>query len=225
MNAAQLIGELLPQAVTIAISPIPIIAAILMLLSARARSVATAFLAGWVVGIAVAAVVVTLLASAIPTSDPDSSKPIVGVVKIVLGVLLVLLAVHQWRGRPADGATPAPPAWMTAIDSITPVKAAGLAFLLAAVNPKNLLMAVAAGVSVGTSGASTGAVVGALVVFVVIASVSVGVPVLGFLVLGTRLADGLSRLRDWLTHNNATIMAVLLLVIGVVTIGKGIGDF
>jgi len=225
VTTAALIGELLPQAVTIAISPIPIIAAILMLLSPRARTVATAFLLGWVAGIAVATVVVTLLSSSIPATDPDASKPVAGVVKTVLGVLLVLLAVRQWRARPAPGTTAAPPKWMAAIDSMTPAKAAGLAFLLAAVNPKNLMMAVAAGVTVGTSEASTGAVVWSLVVFVVIASLSIALPVVGFLVAGRRIAGPLGTMRDWLTANNATIMAVLFLVIGVTTLGKGIGSF
>lgn len=47
---------------------------------------------------------------------------------------------------------------------------------------------------------------------------------------GHRLPDGpqqddraLDSLRGWLTQNNATVMAVLLLVIGVVLLGKGIG--
>lgn len=225
MDFASLVGEMLPQAVTIAISPIPIIAAILMLLSPRARSVATAFLLGWVVGIGVAVIVVTLLSSAIPATDPDASKPVAGVVKIILGVLLLLLAVRQWRGRPAHGTTPAPPKWMTAIDTITPAKAAGLAFLLAAINPKNLMMAVAAGVTVGTSGADRGAVVWSLIVFVVIAALSIAIPVIGYLIAGERVAGALGSLRDWLTQNNATIMAVLLLVIGVTTIGKGITAF
>ena len=35
----------------------------------------------------------------------------------------------------------------------------------------------------------------------------------------------LESLRVWLVHNNAIVMAVLLLVIGVVLIGKGIGSF
>jgi hypothetical protein len=32
-------------------------------------------------------------------------------------------------------------------------------------------------------------------------------------------------LREWLVDNNAVIMAVLLLVIGVSMIGKGLGNF
>jgi hypothetical protein len=38
------------------------------------------------------------------------------------------------------------------------------------------------------------------------------------------MAGPLESLRGWLVHNNATVMAVLLLVIGVSVIGKGIGN-
>src|SRR4029453_18692301 len=45
------IGEILPLAVGIAISPIPIIAAILMLLSPKAKATSVGFLLGWLAGI------------------------------------------------------------------------------------------------------------------------------------------------------------------------------
>jgi hypothetical protein len=35
----------------------------------------------------------------------------------------------------------------------------------------------------------------------------------------------LERLREWLVNNNATVMAVLLLVIGLSVVGKGIASF
>ena len=49
-------------------------------------------------------------------------------------------------------------------------------------------------------------------------------PVIAYLVASDRMAAPLERLRTWLVHNNATIMGVLLLVIGVVLIGKGLGN-
>jgi threonine/homoserine/homoserine lactone efflux protein len=219
------IGDVLPLALGVAISPIPIIAAILMLLSPKARGTSLGFLAGWVVGIVVAVVVFTLLGSVIPESDPDAAKPVAGVVKIVLGVLLLLLAVRQWRSRPHGDAEPALPKWMSAIDSMTPTRALVLGFLLSAVNPKNLLMAASAGVIVGTAGLTTGEIAVALLVFVLVAASSVLIPVVGYLVASRQMAAPLERLRSWLVHNNATVMAVLLLVIGVVVIGKGIGSF
>jgi hypothetical protein len=55
------IGNILPLALGVAISPVPIIAVILMLLSPRARTSGPAFLAGWVVRLAIAGVVVLAL--------------------------------------------------------------------------------------------------------------------------------------------------------------------
>ncbi|WP_022888972.1 GAP family protein [Agromyces italicus] len=219
------IGDILPLALGIAISPIPIIAAILMLLSPKAKGTSVGFLLGWLLGIVVAVVVFTLLGSVIPESDPNASKPIAGTIKIVLGALLLLLALKQWRSRPKPGEEAALPKWMAAIDQMNAGKALGLAFLLAAVNPKNLLLAAAAGVAVGTAGLGGGEITVALIVFVVIAACSVAVPVIAYLVASKQMAGPLESLRGWLVHNNATVMAVLLLVIGVAVVGKGIGSF
>lgn len=221
----QVIGGILPQALGIAISPIPIIAAILMLLSPRARVTAVGFLLGWVVGILVAVIVFILLASVIPATDPDAAKPVQGVIQLVLGVLLLLLAVRQWRHRPKPGAKPVLPKWMQAIDGFSFIAAFGLAFLLSAINPKNLLMAVSAGVEIGSAQLGVGAVIVAIVIFTVIAACTVLVPVLGYLVAADRLRGPLDSLRGWLAQENAVIMAVLFLVLGVNLIGKGIGHF
>ncbi|WP_353827096.1 GAP family protein [Agromyces sp. SYSU T0242] len=219
------IGETLPLAVGIAISPIPIIAAILMLLSPKARSTSVGFLVGWVLGIAVAATVFTLLSSALPEGEDDAAKPVSAVIQLVLGAGLLLLAVRQWRSRPGPGEEPPLPKWMAGIDGMTVGRALGLGFLLAAVNPKNLLLGAGAGVAIGSAGLEVGGAAVALLVFTVIASASVAVPVIAYLAASRRMAEPLERLRGWLVHNNATVMAVLLLVIGVVLIGKGIGNF
>jgi len=219
------IGAILPLALGIAISPIPIIAAILMLLSPRARVTSVGFLLGWVVGIVVAVTAFTLLASVITPQDPDAAHPTQGVIRIVLGALLLLLALRQWRGRPKPGEQAKLPKWMAAIDKTTFPVAIGLGFLLSAVNPKNLLMAAGAGVDIGTAGLDTGSIVLVIAVFTVVAASTVLVPVVAYLIAADRLRAPLDALRGWLENENAVIMSVLLLVIGFVLIGKGIGSF
>ncbi|MFJ4999667.1 GAP family protein [Microbacterium sp. NPDC088619] len=218
-------GEMLPLALGIAISPIPIIAAILMLLSPKARVTSVGFLLGWIVGIVVAVVVFTLVSSVLPDDDGDTSKPVKGVIQLLLGLGLVLLAIKQWRGRAKAGQTPALPKWMQAIDKITFVTAAGLGFLLSALNPKNLIMAAGAGVALGSAMLDGGSTTIAVTVFTVIAASTVAVPVIGYLIASDKLRGPLGALRGWLENENAVIMAVLLLVIGVSMIGKGIGSF
>jgi threonine/homoserine/homoserine lactone efflux protein len=220
----EVIGEILPLAIGIAISPVPIIAAILMLLSPRAKGTSVGFLIGWLAGIVVAIVLFTLLASVIPQVTGGSS-PVSGVIKIILGVLLLFLAIKQWRTRPAEGEHARMPKWMSAIDSMTAGKAVGLGFLLAAVNPKNLLLAISAGVIVGGADLTVSQTTVVIIVYVLLAASTVLIPVVGHLIASARLAGPLEMLRVWLVDNNAVIMAVLLLVIGVSVIGKGIASF
>jgi threonine/homoserine/homoserine lactone efflux protein len=219
----EVIGEILPLAVGIAISPIPIIAAILMLLSPRAKSTSVGFLIGWVAGIVVDIVLFTLISTVIP-QDTGGPSPVAGVIKIILGALLLFLAIKQWRARPAKGEA-SMPKWMSAIDSMTAGKALGLGFLLSAVNPKNLLMALSAGVIVGGAGLTVSQMTVVIIIFVLLAASTVLVPVVGYLIASARLAGPLDKLREWLVDNNAVIMAVLLLVIGVSMIGKGLANF
>jgi len=114
---------------------------------------------------------------------------------------------------------------MSAIDSMTAAKGLGLGFLLSAVNPKNLLMAISAGLIIGGANLSFGETTVVIVVFVLLAASTVLVPVVGYLIASARMGGPLDSLRGWLVANNATIMAVLLLVIGVSVIGKGIASF
>jgi hypothetical protein len=115
---------------------------------------------------------------------------------------------------------------MSAIDSFTPLKALGLAALLSAVNPKNLILSAGAATAVAQQAStSTSDATVSLVVFVVLASLSIAVPVLFYLLGGAKAKTTLDGWKAWLSANNATVMAVLLLVFGAVLIGKGTGHF
>lgn len=219
----QVIGDLLPLAVGVAISPIPIIAVILMLLAPKAGGTSAGFLLGWVVGIVVTTTVFLLLAGTLDLGSSGEPSAAASWVKIVLGALLLLLAARQWQGRPSPGAEPALPKWMTAIDGFTTGKAAGLGLALSAVNPKNLLMCVAAGSTIAGGSLSAGGDVVAVAVFTLLAASTVLVPVVGYAVGRKRMAGPLESLRGWLTTHNVAVMATLLLVIGVVLVGKGLG--
>jgi threonine/homoserine/homoserine lactone efflux protein len=217
------LGDLLPLALGVAISPVPIIAVILMLLAPKAGGTSAGFLLGWVLGVVVATVVFVVLAEVAGLGASAGPSTASSWIKIVLGALLLVLAVMQWRSRPAEGEEPALPSWMAAIDTFTPVKAAGLGFLLSAVNPKNLAMAVAAGVTIGGAALAVGQAVIAVAVFTVLAASTVALPVIVYAVAADLMHKPLDSLRGWLVHNNATVMSVLLAVIGVVLLGKGIG--
>lgn len=212
------IGQILGLAIGVAISPVPIIALILMLFSRSAAANSLSFLLGWLIGIA--GVAIAVLAIGLESSGDDADSG--GVAKVVIGALFIVLAARQWRSRPADGEQPALPGWMATVDSFTPPKAFGLAILLSAVNPKNLGLTIAAGATIGSvdlDGAEQAVVVA---VYVVLASITLIVPVVGYLAARDRMTPVLDSMKSWLTANNATVMAVLFLVLGAKVLGDGI---
>jgi len=216
------ISEVLPFAIGIAISPIPIIAIILILFSTRARVNGPMFLAGWVVGLSVASTVVYLLTQAANAATDSTTSDAISWGKIGLGVVLLGLARRNFAKRPKDGETPELPKWMATVQSITPVRAFGLAVVLSVVNPKNLVLAVGAAAGLGQLDLSTDDAVVALAVFVAVASLSIVFAVAYDRFGGEQARASLEAMKAWMTVHNAAVMAVLFLVFGVVLISKGI---
>ncbi len=209
------LGEVTPYALAIALSPFGVIVAILLLFTPRPRAAAGAFLAGWAVGIAVAAGAFVALASVIELSDEPPTWA--SWARIGLGVVLLLVGVRLWlRG---DGK--AEPAWLRSLAGITPARGLRLGLLLSA-NPKNLLLAVAGGLAIGAAELTVAGTVVAIAVFTGLAVVTVGLPLLLHLLLGARILSALGRAKDWLTAHNATVMAVALVVVGILLTVQGI---
>jgi threonine/homoserine/homoserine lactone efflux protein len=136
----QAIGQVLPLAVGVGLSPIPIVAVIVMLVTPRARVNGPAFLVGWVAGLTLVGVVVFLASNAARANDDGEPATWVDVLKLVLGLLLLVIALRQWRGRRRPGDEPEEPTWTRSVDHFTPPKAAGAGVVLSAANPKNLVL-------------------------------------------------------------------------------------
>jgi threonine/homoserine/homoserine lactone efflux protein len=223
MNSA--IGQILPMAIGVALSPIPIIAVILMLVTPRARVNGPLFVVGWIVGLALVGAIALSVAGPAGASDSGSQSTGTNWLLVVVGAALILGAGRQWRKRPHPGEEPPMPKWMNAIDSFTPVKSFGAGVVLSAVNPKNLLLAVAAAATIAATDISGSQQAIAYAVFVLIATLSVAAPVVIYFAMGARAKDILEGLKTWMAHHNAAIMTVLLLVIGAKILGQGIGGF
>jgi hypothetical protein len=106
----EVIGELLTLAVVAALSPVPIIAVILILLSERARHNGIAFAIGWVAGIAGAMGILIAIASTQDLATETDPSRTASWIKVSLGAVLLLAAATGWRSRPAPGSDPEIPA-------------------------------------------------------------------------------------------------------------------
>lgn len=219
------IGEALPLALGIALSPTPIIAVILMLLGPTARRTAPGFLLGWVLGVFIITGLCALLAGFLPPhSDAGGTNILRALVQFTLAALFLWLALRQWRGRPGPDEDAELPRWMAALDHFGALKACGLGLALSALNPKNLVIAASAGFVIGGAGlpaADAGLVTG---IFVLCAAVTVAVPVVGYLCASDQLRAPLESTRVWLVRENHTVMTVLLAFLAILMLGKGIGS-
>ena len=154
------LGDALPLAAAIALSPLAVASVVLMLLSPNARAATLSFLLGFAGAIAAVASIAYLVAVVLP-HDADDRSISAPFLLIGLGLVAIVLAVRQWRSRPATeegGETRVPevPGWMAKIDGMTPAKAAALGAFIGGLKPKNLLLSIGVGVTLEAADATVG---------------------------------------------------------------------
>lgn len=221
------IGLSLPIALGLLVVSMPMAVIVLVMITAGAHRGAASFLLGWVLGIsAVVAVTIVIADYSFAESESASESAQISVwssvIRIVLGLVLFGLAFKQWRARPRDGSDPTVPKWMKSIDGLTPRKAFGLAFLSAAVNPKNAALAVSGAATIAVATNVVAQQIVAAVIFTIIASVGIASPILVKVFSGKRADDILVSAKAWMTANNAVMMAVILAILGATVLGEGL---
>lgn len=215
------IADLVPAAMAIALSPLPIIAIVLVLGTPAARASGIGFAVGWLIGLVVVCVLVVLLARGAEDSQGPTSN-LLDVGKVVLGVVLLFLATRLWAGRPAKGEPAPTPAWMASVAAVRPPGALKLGALLAVANPKNIILSLTAAASIAQAqlaGFDKAIVIGA---FALLGSLSIIVPVGFYLVDADRAAAPLASVKQFMADNSSVIAMVLLIVLGAKLIGDGI---
>ena len=219
------LGEIIPLAFGIIVSPMPIVAVIALLLGSKGKINAVIFTA---VFTATTLLLTLVFASGAKNTAPSGSL-FATVLHIVLGLafagLFFFLAWKSWKGRPRNGQSAAEPKWLAAIDSFGPGKAVGLALFMTVANLKNIPIMIAAGASIGTAQLTWPLVFVAALIFTLISCLGLIVPT----VIGgsgsAQVKDFLTSAKATLTEHNAMIMTVLFFILGAMQLGKAIGSF
>ncbi|WP_181807063.1 GAP family protein [Streptomyces shenzhenensis] len=216
------VGDVLGLAAGVAVSPLPIVAIILVLTTPQGRLGGLLFALGWVLGLAALGAIMLAVGGTGGASAHKQPATWVGALKLALGALLALFGARQWRRRPKDASQAQLPKWMAAIDRFTPGKVLGLGLLLSAGNLKNAPLTIAAAASISSAGIPVTQQTGALAIFLAIASLGVLAPLAVYLVLGERARTILADWREWAARNNVAVMAVLFFVLGLKLLGDGV---
>jgi threonine/homoserine/homoserine lactone efflux protein len=213
-----MLTELIPLALVVALSPLSIIPAVLVLHAPSPRPTGLAFLVGWVVGLAVLTSVFVEVSSLLG-GGRGAPPSWASYLRIVVGAALIAFGVYKWLTRKRSEHSPK---WMSSFATITPPRALVTALVLVVVNPKVLFMCAAAGLAIGTEGLSRTGVILGVVYYVVVAASTVALPILAYAVSGDRLDEPLNRLKDWMEAQHATLVAAILVILGLMVLYKGI---
>lgn len=216
------IGQLLPAAIGIALSPFPVIAVVLVLATPDSKRNGVAFAAGWLVGLSVLTVIALALVGGVDGDPGTSSGTVVGWLRVLAGGALIVLGVKKVRDRPPAGQPEPTPKWMDGIASMDAARSLRLGLLLGGVNPKNIALAFAASSSVAEVTVTTGDSIVAGVVFVVLSSAIVIGAVVVRLTMGDRAVRMLDGVRTFMLANNAVITMVVFVALGAMVLGDGV---
>jgi threonine/homoserine/homoserine lactone efflux protein len=216
---AAVLGQLIPLALVVAMSPLTIIPAIVLVLqSDRARPTGLAFMSGWLLGLAATTAVFVQL----PRLLDGLNRPAptwAAWVRIAVGIALVALGVWRWVTRHQ---VTKQPAWLSRLSRMTPAGAAAVGIGLILVNPKVLVMNAVAGLVIGTAGVGVPGAWLAVAYYTVLAGSTVLVPILAYAIAGERVDHQLERVKRWMERQHAVLMAGFLAVVGLLLAYTGI---
>jgi threonine/homoserine/homoserine lactone efflux protein len=206
-------------ALGVALSPLPVLAMLLVLGGARPTAVGSAFWGAWTLGIALPTVGLVVLAESVDEVGDDAVA--LAAAQIVIGLLLLAFVFQVARSTPRPDRNE-PPLWLVALDRAGGRRAASLALVLSALNPKNLALMLAAAVSIAHAGDHGGELTAATLGFVLVAASTISALLAGHTLLAERTQPALERLRHALARNDRVIAIVLGTLIGVFFVLDGL---
>jgi len=218
----QALGGLLPIAVVVAFSSVPITVTVLILLSPNRNRAALPFLLGWVTGVAAVIVFSALGASALPEPPRRGPDIVTAVLQIMIGTALAVLGAVSLR-RSSQTDRPGLPRWLSAVDSFGALAAFGVAVLLD-FRPKGLLLGIAAGLALHNASLRVSEDAVLIGIYTVIATSTVVVPIMASFIAPRWMEPRLIAARDWLARNGRTLTSSMMLMIGVVILGAGLTE-
>jgi hypothetical protein len=208
----------------LAAGPLPIIAIMLVLVSDDAKTKGLGFVFGRIAGLALivaVGVVVFKLIDDPALADHSHPRPAMSVARIVIGVLLIGLSYRSWRQRNE----PAKPSALTRrVDGLTAKGSVGLGLMVSAVDPASISLGFLCGVDIAATRSPVATDVIVAAAFIIVSTLTITVPLAGYLAGGQAARDRLVGVKSWLQSNEKAVMMVLFLLIGAMLIGRGIRD-
>ncbi len=212
------LAKLAAPALVIALSPVPIVLAVLLLVqNDQPYSSSVAYLGGRLISL----MALTTAFVQVPRFLDGLTKPAPAWTDwavVAAGVVLVMLGVWLWwrhtRATKNSG-------WEPRVDRITPTMAAAIGMFPLLANPKVLAASAAAGTEIATVPLTVAGAVAAIAFYAVLANSTVVAPVVAYLVVGPRIEPHLHRIRRWIHDRHRALTAIVVVVVGLAVVVYG----
>ena len=195
-----------------AASPLTIVATLVVLGSGRGRRNGVAFAVAFLLGQSLAFFVALVVGAAL---TERSHQTVTGAIELATGVLLLVIAVrerppHELREARSE---PRTEVLFARLRRVTPGNAFALGLPLG-IGVKRLFITILAAATVALDRLGSGEETGLGVLYVAVASLTVWVPVVVYLLLGPRSDDLMAGARRWIAEHELMLTFVLSLVVG-----------
>jgi hypothetical protein len=198
-------------ALAIAVNPVPIIASVTLLSTPHGKRNALYFIATVVIlMLAIGSAVIFVVGQ----SSSSSTSTGGAAVTTAFGLIFLAVAVQQWRTKPVEGKDPG---WMKALD-----RAGLVAGVVLGVSLTNYALLTSGMQKIVTSGLSSSVQTSALVFFTLIATSTIILPLVIYLVRPVWAKRVLGRFRDWLMKHNRVILIVVFGLMGTLFTVQGV---
>lgn len=219
-----LLAQLVPEIIGLAVTPAAIVACLLLLGSHRPYRNVAVFGGTVLVLYAILGGIALVAGRSVDAQETADATTVRGWIGLVVGLLFLAGGVATVAGRPAprpEGAGDRTPGWARRLASPRVPTLVGVAVVLALVNPNVAIFFSGLGTVVTADVAVEEQVVGVLIL--VVASVlDYVVPTVLYAVTGVPGRHRLHALRAWLVRNDRPIGAAVLLVFGLMFTTRGV---
>lgn len=240
------LGDTFAVAMGLAVSPLAITTALVLLLGARGRRRALLFAAGWYAAIFAITAVAMWVTDTAEDQDPGATSDGIDILHLVFAVVFFILAAVTWVKRPSaragksvaeevptaveglesemlDLEAPGKRGLLERVDDLGVAACFALGFAQGILIIKNIPLAISGGMRLGAAEVPQAEGFMLVAIFAALATAAVLIPLVVAVAGGERVDRSLREARAWIETHMTAITLVILVVVGAIFLGEGLG--
>ncbi|MEM8894939.1 MAG: GAP family protein [Bacteroidota bacterium] len=211
----EILPKLVPMIIGLLISPIPVVALLIILMTPNTGLNAFTFIGGWLTGIVGVGLVIILfpILSQFESGNSTASN----IIRLIIGLFFISWALWKSYKRYRNKES-TPPKFFSRLDQFKPLNIFLIGLLVSAGNFKNLGFSAAAAIVLNQSLVDLNTKLGYLITYSTLGSLTLFIPMTLYLTLQQRADEILKEWKQWLIKYHDYLLSAVVSFIGVMII-------